>query len=151
MFFCVSPSQLAIDYNNIQVTDTRTKNRGHIQGGGDKMLYLLLSISFHFRFLFFFNNFQFVPFPSILFWFSHFLSLVLFLFSSFSFFNPFCFCFPRLLSSTLFSSPSILFHFPVSISLFPLSLSFFLSISFFKPFLILQKNDPLKTPPQRYK
>jgi len=54
MFFCVSPSQLAIDYNNIQVTDTRTKNRGHIQGGGDKMLYLLLSISFHFRFLFFF-------------------------------------------------------------------------------------------------
>ena len=122
-FFCVSPSQLAIDYNNIQVTDTRTKNRGHIQGGGDKMLYLLLSISFHFRFLFF-NNFQFVPFPSILFWFSHFLSLVLFLFSSFSFFNPFCFCFPRLLSSRLFSSPSILFHFLVSISLFPLSFHF---------------------------
>jgi len=141
MFFCVSPSQLAIDYNNIQVTDTRTKNRGHIQGGGAQMLYLLLSISFHFRFLSF-NNFQFVPFPSILFWFSHFLSLVLFLFSSFSFFNPFCFCFPRLLSSTLFSSPSILFHFPVSISLFPPSLSFFLFISFFKPFLILQKTTP---------
>lgn len=116
MFFCVSPSQLAIDYNNIQVTDTRTKNRGHIQGGGDKMLYLLLSISFHFRFLFFFLII-FSLFHFLLSFFGFHISFLLSLW--------FCFCFPRFLSSILFV---FVFHVCFLLDFFHLLLFFFISL-----------------------
>jgi len=148
MFFCVSPSQLAIDYNNIQVTDTRTKNRGHIQGEGIKCYICYFPFPFIsvFFFLIIFSLFHF-----LLSFFGFHISFLLSLW--------FCYCFPRFLSSILFVFVFhvcflldffhlLLFFF---ISLFPSPFFHFLFISFFKPFLILQKNDPLKTPPQRYK